>query len=361
MHIGAHVSSSGGIHTAIDRAEAIGAESVQVFTQSPRTWRPTNHDPATFERFRERRVEAGIDGVLCHALYLCNLAAPDDDDLREVGRGDAQHDGGRVRDRRRRRLPRRLPPRRRLRRAGSSGCCRRWSRCSSSATDETWLLMENSAGAGGTIGRSIEELAAIFERLDRHAAARRLPRLVPPVRLRDRRHRPGGARRVPRRAGRVDRPRPAARAARQRLEGAARLEPRPSREHRRRAARRAARRLPRQPAAAGAAGGARDGRARRSRPGRGRDPQDEGAPRPLDGATVSPLPLDDPRRGHDGAGELLRRSSIGLAALAPALRDAVRPHARRRSASCSARRALGMLLTLLPWGLLADRHRRAAR
>src|SRR5919205_3390817 len=78
MHIGAHLSSSGGIHTAVDRAEAIGAESLQVFTQSPRTWRPTNHDPKTFERFRVRRDEVGLRGVLCHALYLCNVAAPDD-------------------------------------------------------------------------------------------------------------------------------------------------------------------------------------------------------------------------------------------------------------------------------------------
>src|SRR6516162_618084 len=36
------------------------------------------------------------------------------------------------------------------------------------SSDETWLLMENSAGAGGTIGRSVEELATIYERLDRH-------------------------------------------------------------------------------------------------------------------------------------------------------------------------------------------------
>src|SRR5918911_4650605 len=79
MHIGAHLSSSGGIHTAVDRAEAIGAESLQVFTQSPRAWRPTNHDPATFDRFRERRAEVGLQGVLCHALYLCNFATPKDD------------------------------------------------------------------------------------------------------------------------------------------------------------------------------------------------------------------------------------------------------------------------------------------
>src|SRR5213078_5235712 len=78
MYIGAHLSSAGGLHKAVDRAEAVGAESLQVFTQSPRTWRPTNHDPATFDRFRERRAEVGLAGVLCHALYLCNFAAPDD-------------------------------------------------------------------------------------------------------------------------------------------------------------------------------------------------------------------------------------------------------------------------------------------
>ena len=79
MLIGAHVSSSGGIHTAIDRAEAMGADSVQVFTQSPRAWRPTNHPPENFETFKERRAEVGIGGVLCHALYLVNLASPKDD------------------------------------------------------------------------------------------------------------------------------------------------------------------------------------------------------------------------------------------------------------------------------------------
>ena len=54
--------------------------------------------------------------------------------LREVGRRDAQHDGGCLRDRRgRRRLPRRLASRQRASRPGSSASCPRWSRCSSSA------------------------------------------------------------------------------------------------------------------------------------------------------------------------------------------------------------------------------------
>jgi deoxyribonuclease-4 len=166
--IGAHVSSSGGIHNAIDRAVAIGAESVQVFTQSPRTWRPTNHDPATFERFRERRAEEGIGGVLCHALYLCNLAAPDDAVYEKsvaalrntmqvavaIGAdGVVFHVGSHLGSGFDAALERVLPA---------------MEQVLELASDETWLLMENSAGAGGTIGRSVEELATLYERVGRH-------------------------------------------------------------------------------------------------------------------------------------------------------------------------------------------------
>jgi deoxyribonuclease IV len=168
VQIGAHVSSSGGIDSAIERAVAIGAESVQVFTQSPRTWRPTNHDPASFERFRERRAEAGIGGVVCHALYLCNLAAPDDGvyersvaalrNTMEVACGIGAdgvvfHVGSHLGSGFEHGLERVLPAMELV-----------LELCS----DETWLLMENSAGAGGTIGRSVEELAILYERLDRH-------------------------------------------------------------------------------------------------------------------------------------------------------------------------------------------------
>ena len=168
MLIGAHVSSSGGIHTAIDRAEAIGAESVQVFTQSPRAWRPTNHPPENLERFKERRAEAGIGGVLCHALYLVNLASPKDDiyeksvtamcNTVDVGcaieaDGVVFHIGshlGAGMD------------------AGLERVVEAMKKVLDRCSDTTWLLMENSAGAGGTIGRSIEELALVFERLDGH-------------------------------------------------------------------------------------------------------------------------------------------------------------------------------------------------
>jgi deoxyribonuclease-4 len=168
MEIGAHVSSSGGIHKAVDRAVAIGADSMQVFTQSPRTWRPTNHDPATFATFRERRAEVGMGGVVCHALYLCNLAAPNDDvyeksvaalrNTMEVACGIGAdgvvfHVGSHLGSGFEHGLERVVPAMEQV-----------LELCS----DETWLLMENSAGTGGTIGRSIAELATIHERLDRH-------------------------------------------------------------------------------------------------------------------------------------------------------------------------------------------------
>jgi deoxyribonuclease-4 len=168
VQLGAHVSVSGGIHTAIDRIEALGGESVQVFTQSPRTWRPTNHDPANFERFKARRDEVGVHGVVCHALYLINLASPDDEiysksvaslqntlDVACAIEADAvvfhvgSHQGAGFEVG----LERIVPA---LELA--------LERCS----ETTWLLMEKSAGAGGTIGRSVDELAQLWERLDRH-------------------------------------------------------------------------------------------------------------------------------------------------------------------------------------------------
>ena len=99
----------------------------------------------------------------------------------------------------------------------------------------------------------------------------------------------------------ADRPRPAARAARQRLRRPARLEPRPAREHPRGRARREARRVPLQSTPAGAAGGARDRGTREPRPGRGRDPQDEGAPGAVAGLTTRATSgYLIPRRGQRG-------------------------------------------------------------
>ncbi len=168
MLFGAHVSASGGIHTTIDRIEELGGDSVQLFTQRQRAWRPTNHPPANFERFKERRAEAGIEGAVCHALYLVNLASPNDEvyeksvasllNTVEVAcaiEADAVvfHIGSHLGAGLEAGLDRVL-----------GALTLVLDRCS----ETTWLCMENSAGAGDTIGRSLDELATIFHRLDAH-------------------------------------------------------------------------------------------------------------------------------------------------------------------------------------------------
>jgi deoxyribonuclease-4 len=162
---GAHCS--GGIKKALDNAVGMGADAVQLFVQSPRTWRFPNHDPDDLARFREQRDECGMP-ALVHALYLVNLAAPDDTvyaksvetmratvDAACAIEADAVifHVGSHLGAGFETGLERVVPA------VGQV-----LERCN----ERTWLLMENSAGAGGTMGRSLEELAVIFEALDRH-------------------------------------------------------------------------------------------------------------------------------------------------------------------------------------------------
>jgi deoxyribonuclease IV len=166
MLLGAHCS--GGVKGALDRAVEIGADAVQLFTQSPRTWRAPAPNPDAYARFREQRQELGVGSVLCHALYLINLAAPDDTIYEKSvaslastvdvacaieAEGVVFHVGSHLG-------------------AGMDAGVERVEAALRAVldhcSDTTWLLMENSAGAGGTIGRSVDELALLYERLEGH-------------------------------------------------------------------------------------------------------------------------------------------------------------------------------------------------
>ena len=168
MLFGAHVSAAGGISNAIDRIEEIGGNAVQVFTQSPRQWAATAHTVEEVKRFRKRRREARVRHVACHALYLVNLASRDRtirkksfdalvatmETARDI-RADTVvfHVGSHVGygfDKAMRSV---TPPLREL---------------LALTSDRLWLCLENAAGAGGTIGRSTDELAVICDALDGH-------------------------------------------------------------------------------------------------------------------------------------------------------------------------------------------------
>jgi deoxyribonuclease-4 len=164
--LGGHCS--GGIKKALDNATEFEMDSVQLFVQSPRTWRFPEHDPADLEAFRTRRTELGIGAVSVHALYLLNLASPKKDfyekstvtlrktvDAACAIEADAvvfhvgSHQGAGFE-------------------AGLERVVPALGEALERCNDTTWLCMENTAGTGDTIGRSLEELAALYEALDRH-------------------------------------------------------------------------------------------------------------------------------------------------------------------------------------------------
>ena len=75
MYIGAHVNSSGGVWKAIGNGADIGCEAIQIFAGSPRTWAPTLYKDKDAERFREARDASPIRFVVIHTIYLINLAS----------------------------------------------------------------------------------------------------------------------------------------------------------------------------------------------------------------------------------------------------------------------------------------------
>jgi deoxyribonuclease IV len=169
MLFGAHVSSAGGISKAIDRVEEIGGNAVQVFTQSPRMWKPAAHTKEELARFRKRRREARVRHVACHALYLVNLAS------RDRAIRDKSFDA----------LVATMETARSIRadvvvfHVGShlgygfddavKIAAPALRELLSLTTDKLWLCLENAAGAGGTIGRSIAELGVLCDAVDGHA------------------------------------------------------------------------------------------------------------------------------------------------------------------------------------------------
>jgi deoxyribonuclease-4 len=77
MLIGAHVSTSGGLAKAIERGAELGCESIQIFNQSPRMWRPTKYGEEDFAVFREAMDASPVEAVAIHAVYLINCASKD--------------------------------------------------------------------------------------------------------------------------------------------------------------------------------------------------------------------------------------------------------------------------------------------
>jgi deoxyribonuclease IV len=162
MLIGAHVSPAGGPAKAVERGVDLGCRSIQIFNQSPRQWAPHEYSDDQVADFHSAMESSDVDAVLIHAVYLLNPGS-DDPGFRaktlaslttslRVGAalgavGVVLHPGSA--------------------KAGEVGpALERAAELIKEALAESVecpLHLEDTAGAGGTLGRSFEELARLLE------------------------------------------------------------------------------------------------------------------------------------------------------------------------------------------------------
>lgn len=178
MRFGAHVSSSGGISKSIERGRALGCDSLQVFTHNPRTWRPIKHTDAEIAAFRAGAEEARMGPLVSHGLYLINLGAPD----REVPTGPPGKPAVRTRNIYRSSIESLVQHLQVGERLGLAGVVLHVGSFKGSSEGEAierigagiaealaaapgdcCVYLENTAGAGDTIGRTFAQLRAVAD------------------------------------------------------------------------------------------------------------------------------------------------------------------------------------------------------
>ena len=164
MLIGAHVSPSGGPAKAVERGEERGCRSIQIFNQNPRQWKGRLYTDDEVAAYHEALKGSNVEQLVIHAVYLLNCASEDPEirdkslaaltlalnagaQLKAVGvvlhPGSALKNGGSAEDA--------------VKRAGKV------IKEALAESETCPLLLEDTAGAGGTLGRSFEELAALLE------------------------------------------------------------------------------------------------------------------------------------------------------------------------------------------------------
>lgn len=165
--IGAHVSTAGGLHKAFERAGAIGADCIQIFGATPRSFSVKLPTHAEAELFKKTRKEAGIGPVYLHAPYLINLATPDKILLKKsialltahlkiadiIGaEGLIFHIGSTLGKLELETAERQVAAAMKAAMKGSQG--------------KSALVIENSSGGGGKVGTTPEEIGRILELVD---------------------------------------------------------------------------------------------------------------------------------------------------------------------------------------------------
>jgi deoxyribonuclease IV len=165
MRIGVHVSIAGHIYESLERAKALGCNTMQIFSRNPRGWQTTKLEKKDVEEFRRLKAKYGITPVVVHIPYIINLATPDDklynksigayvEDVKRADELGAEyfvtHLGSHVG-------------------SGEDNGIDRFSHALKQiirkARPRTTILLENTAGSGSWIGYKFEHLKKIVGRI----------------------------------------------------------------------------------------------------------------------------------------------------------------------------------------------------
>jgi len=166
MHLGAHISSAGGVEKVFERAQAIGAEAVQIFPSAPQQWKAPAFTDDQVAQFRDLHAASKMPAFF-HGVYLINLGSKDEallrrsvesltQSLRWAGKlgvsGVIFHVGSHLGQGWDEALVRQI--------------CKHIREALEAAPNDTLLVLENNAGQGNCIGGTWAELGAIIRGLD---------------------------------------------------------------------------------------------------------------------------------------------------------------------------------------------------
>jgi deoxyribonuclease IV len=169
MRLGLHIATAGNVLTAPKRARDMGAETIQLFASNPRGWRPSVYSLDQGKAFQQACETESIHPIWFHMIYLVSYGTPDDS-LREKSvtaltqtlasaeilgaKGVVTHMGSH-------------------KGLGTAQALERLTESLNQSLDQSpgssFVCLENSAGGGGNIGNSLEELATILDAMKGHS------------------------------------------------------------------------------------------------------------------------------------------------------------------------------------------------
>jgi len=164
--IGLHVSIAGKIWESLERAKALGCNTMQIFSRNPRGWQAAEFDPSDIENFKKLKIDYDISPVAVHIPYIINLATPINGlykksmvaYIEDIARADVlsveyvvTHLGSHVG-------------------TGEDKGIERFSvalnQIINKTKPKTMILLENTAGSGSCIGYRFEHIERIIDELD---------------------------------------------------------------------------------------------------------------------------------------------------------------------------------------------------